>query len=133
MNKIYSNIKDRFITINNIVDFNKIKELANKDINIKETKNKKFLFVGRLDESSKRLSVLLETAKKCKNEKVNASFWIVGSGPDERLYKEFILDFSKSPRSYPYPAVPLPVGLKAHSQTSSGTPGKSWNNLQIRL
>lgn len=35
------------------------------------------------------------------------------------MYKEFILDFSKSPRSYPYPAVPLPVGLKAHSQTSS--------------
>lgn len=110
MNKIYSNIKDRFITINNIVDFNKIKELANKDIDIKETKNKKFLFVGRLDESSKRLSILLETAKKCKNEKVNASFWIVGSGPDERLYKEFIknnkLDnvvlFGAKKNPYPY-------------------------------
>ena len=111
ISKIYSNIKDKFITINNIVDFNKIKELAKEDIDIKETKNKKFLFVGRLDESSKRLSILLETAKKCKKERVNALFWIVGSGPDEKLYKEFIKNNNLDnvvlfgPKKNPYPYI----------------------------
>ena len=46
--------------------------------------------MGRLDESSKRLTLLLDVAKKCNEENINAVFWIVGSGPDEKKYKNIV-------------------------------------------
>ena len=48
------------------------------------------MFVGRLDETSKRLTLLLDIAKKCKKDKVSAEFWIVGDGKDETMYKEIV-------------------------------------------
>ncbi len=108
--KIYSNINDKSYTINNLVDYNSIISLSNEKINIKKTKNKKFLFVGRLDESSKRLTLLLEVAKKCIKNNVKAEFWIVGTGNDEKMYKNIVkkeklnnvLFFGAKKNPYPY-------------------------------
>ena len=88
--KIYPIIKDKSITVNNIVDYEKILKLSEKKVNVKRTTKKIFLFVGRLDESSKRLTLLLDVAKKCKIEKIKALFWIIGNGSDEKLYKEIV-------------------------------------------
>lgn len=88
--KIYPNIKKKSVTINNLIDYERILKLSEKKINYKKTVKKIFLFVGRLDESSKRLTLLLEVAKKCMEENVKALFWIVGSGPDEKMYKDIV-------------------------------------------
>ena len=87
---IYPQIKNKSVTINNLVDYKTIVELSQKKLNIKKTRKRVFLFVGRLDESSKRLTLLLDAAKKCNGENINAVFWIVGSGPDEKKYKNIV-------------------------------------------
>ena len=88
--KIYPNIEKKSVTINNLIDYERILKLSEKKVDVKRTTKKIFMFVGRLDESSKRLTLLLEVAKKCKEENVKALFWIVGSGPDEKMYKDIV-------------------------------------------
>ena len=108
-NKIYSHLKDKTKTINNIVDYKKIIKLSEEKIDIKKTNRMTFLFVGRLDETSKRLSILLDVAKKCKDEKIKATFWIVGNGPDEKKYKSIVSKLKLDnviffgPKKNPYP------------------------------
>lgn len=87
---IYPEIRKKSVTINNLIDFKKILRLSNEKINISRDNRKVFLFVGRLDESSKRLTLLLNVAKKIKEEKIDVLFWIVGSGPDEDMYKKIV-------------------------------------------
>ena len=88
--KIYPDIEKKSITINNLIDYERILKLSEKKVDVKRVAKKIFMFVGRLDESSKRLTLLLEVAKKCKEENVKALFWIVGSGPDEKMYKDIV-------------------------------------------
>ncbi|MGN1268871.1 MAG: glycosyltransferase [Candidatus Aphodocola sp.] len=88
--KIYPNIEKKSVTINNLIDYERILKLSEKKVDVKRVAKKIFMFVGRLDESSKRLTLLLEVAKKCKEENVKALFWIVGSGPDEKMYKDIV-------------------------------------------
>lgn len=88
--KIYPDIEKKSFTINNLIDYERILKLSEKKVDVKRTTKKIFMFVGRLDESSKRLTLLLEVAKKCKEENVKALFWIVGSGPDEKMYKDIV-------------------------------------------
>lgn len=109
-NKVYPHLKNKTKTINNIVDYKKIIELSEEKIDIKKPDGMTFLFVGRLDETSKRLSILLDVAKKCKDEKIKATFWIVGNGPDEKKYKSIvnklkldnIIFFGSKKNPYPY-------------------------------
>ena len=108
--KIYPNIEKKSVTINNLIDYERILKLSEKKVDVKRVAKKIFMFVGRLDESSKRLTLLLEVAKKCKEENVKALFWIVGSGPDEKMYKDIVknnnLDnvifYSAKKNPYPY-------------------------------
>ena len=106
---IYPEIEKKSVIINNLIDYKKILKLSEEKINITKNGNRVFLFVGRLDESSKRLTLLLNVAKKCKEEKLNALFWIIGSGPDENMYKEIAkkdnLDnvIFMGPKENPYP------------------------------
>ncbi len=88
--KIYPSIEKKSITINNIIDYERILKLSEKKVDLKRTTKKIFLFLGRLDESSKRLTLLLDVAKESQEEKVKNVFWIVGSGPDEKKYKDIV-------------------------------------------
>ena len=88
--KIYPSMEKKSVTINNIIDYERVLKLSERKVDIKRTTKKVFLFIGRLDESSKRLTLLLDVAKKCKEEKVKSLFWIVGNGPDEKKYKEIV-------------------------------------------
>lgn len=108
--KTYPEIENKSVTINNLIDYERILKLSEKKVDIKRTTKKVFLFVGRLDESSKRLTLLLDVAKRCMEENVKALFWIVGSGPDEKMYKDIVknknLDnvmfFGSKKNPYPY-------------------------------
>lgn len=108
--KIYPTIKNKSITINNMVDSDRIIKLSEEKIKLNNNKNKVFLFVGRLDESSKRLTLLLDVAKKAKEDKLPLVFWIVGNGPDEKMYKDIVKEekldnvifFGAKKNPYPY-------------------------------
>lgn len=108
--KIYPEIENKSVTINNLIDYERILKLSEKKVDIKRTTKKVFLFVGRLDESSKRLTLLLDVAKRCKKEKVKALFWIVGNGLDEKMYKDIVKEeelnnvifFGSKKNPYPY-------------------------------
>ena len=107
---IYPDIEKKAITINNIINEDDIISLSKEKIKLEKDSNKKFLFVGRLDESSKRLTLLFDVAKKCKEENLKATFWIIGDGPDKRKYKKIVKDntltnvvfFGAKKNPYPY-------------------------------
>ena len=113
MVKLMPNIKNKAVTINNLIDYKRILKLSKEKADIKKDNKKIFLFIGRLDETSKRLSLLLDVAKKSKKEKLNNEFWIIGSGPDEVFYndkkREENLDnvMFFGPKKNPYPYLKL--------------------------
>ena len=113
MVKLMPNIKNKVVTINNLIDYKRILKLSKEKTDIKKDNKKIFLFIGRLDETSKRLSLLLDVAKKSKKEKLNNEFWIIGSGPDEVFYndkkREENLDnvMFFGPKKNPYPYLKL--------------------------
>lgn len=81
----FPEIKSKSTVINNL--------LAIKDIKLKQkntSKNNVILFLGRLDDSSKNLTILIDAVNKAKQEKLNIKVWIVGDGPDKRKYIDYV-------------------------------------------
>lgn len=109
--KIYPMIKDKSVVINNLVDYERIIKLSKEKIDLKKDENKIFLFVGRLDESSKKLTNLIDVARLCSENKVRVNFWIVGNGPDEKKYKDLVNKYKIKnvtffgPKKNPYPYI----------------------------
>ncbi|MDO4963774.1 MAG: O-antigen ligase family protein, partial [bacterium] len=101
--KYYKNIKDKSIVISNFINNKEIIKLSNKKLNIKKTSKKLFVFVGRLDEESKKITRQISLAKN-----LDIDLWIIGDGPDKAYYEKLIsgfnniklLGFKKNP--YPY-------------------------------
>jgi glycosyltransferase involved in cell wall biosynthesis len=87
---IYKEITDKSIVINNNVDINEIIEKSKEECNINLCNKNIGIFVGRLDEDSKRLSILLNLAKKCQDNKKDIGFLIIGDGKDRNLVEDFI-------------------------------------------
>ncbi len=104
---LYPSLKDKVKVYNNFIDTEKIIIDSQKQINIEKPKNKKlFVFVGRLDDSSKRLTRAINLVKNIEN----IELWIIGSGPDENTYQDLTkeLDLNNrikflGPKSNPYP------------------------------
>lgn len=84
--KIYSSIKNKSLVLSNIIDYKKIEELSKENI-IEELKSPLITFVGRLDEESKRLTLLIESLS---NIKQDYECIIIGDGPDRVLYENLI-------------------------------------------
>lgn len=86
---IYPNLIDKTEVINNFIDYNKIIGLSNETIGEVKTKKNLFVFVGRLEEDSKKITRLLECFKSlCKNN--SAELWIIGDGDDKQLYIDYV-------------------------------------------
>ena len=89
MQKLFPELKDNMITINNLIDHKKIITLS-KEENIKKIKDKKvFLFIGRLDEEQKKVSRIIEVANLFKDNK-DIEFWLLGDGVYKEEYEEKI-------------------------------------------
>ena len=87
--KIYPNKSSNFVVINNIFDYKRFNKKNDNKIVIKN-KQKTFLFLGRLEEESKRIKRLLEAMLICKEQKKDYKLLIVGNGKDKNDYKNFV-------------------------------------------
>lgn len=83
--KVYPLIENKSCVINNLVDYEKIIKLSKEKINLDKNY---ILFLGRLEEDSKKISRVIKLAKEY--EKENLKFLIIGDGPDKKMYEELI-------------------------------------------
>lgn len=88
--KMYPNTKSKLITCNNLINYKNILKKSEEDIDIEENNVTTFLNVGRHDEHQKRLSRLLEAAKKLKEKGYQFKIIMLGSGPDTNRYEKLI-------------------------------------------
>lgn len=107
--KYYPSLSKKSFAINNFLDFHVIKEKAKEKIEIQRT-NPTLLFVGRLEETSKGLTRLLEVMKDFQEEKKSFELWIVGDGPSKDFYIDYVKNenlknvkfFGMQKNPYPY-------------------------------
>lgn len=89
--KIFPEMKEKTIVCNNLIEDEKIKEMAKESIELKKDKEKfTFLNVGRHDEKQKKLTRIIKAAQKLKEEKYEFKILLVGDGPDTQNYKELV-------------------------------------------
>lgn len=89
--KYYKNLKEKTLVINNIINVKEIITKSKEKINLKKSKeNTIFMFLGRLDEESKKISRLLECFKILINKNKNYKLWIVGDGKEYKNCEKFI-------------------------------------------
>lgn len=82
----YPNLKDKVVVLNNFIDTNEIITKSKEKIEATRIKDKKLLvFVGRLDDSSKKLKRAIRIVK----EEKDFELWIIGDGPDRGKYEKY--------------------------------------------
>lgn len=108
--KEYTNLAGKTIVCNNFVDYETIRKKAEVPIPDEKEKDVLLVFVGRLEDDSKKVGRLLETVKYLKSYKINAEAWIIGDGPDRDMYEKYVTDNElsdivsfKGMQSNPYP------------------------------
>ena len=107
----YSFIVDKSLVINNFIDDEDILKKAKEPIKEKKPVDKKlFVFVGRIDESSKNLTRLVKSIELVLKKDNSILLWIIGCGPDEEkiqnlIKKKNLTDYIKmlGVRLNPYP------------------------------
>ena len=88
---IYPKLEKTSIVINNFFDYKKIVNDSNKKINLKKkSKEKLFVFVGRLEEKTKRISIIINLIDYLNKKGINSSLWIIGDGIDKNFYRSLI-------------------------------------------
>lgn len=105
--EFYPEIKDKSIVINNLIGYKEIVDSSKENVVFDKKTKYLFVFVGRLEEHSKRLSRIINVVK----ELSDVSLLIVGDGPDYGMYKEMIKDCSRitmvGAKKNPYPYMNL--------------------------
>lgn len=109
--KIYPELKNKCLVLNNFIDPDKILKLSTEKISETHPKNKKlFVFIGRLDDSSKKVSRAINLLKSLSD----INLLIVGDGPDRKMYEDLVTknDLSKrvtfvGQKTNPYPYINL--------------------------
>lgn len=105
--KYYKELEKKTKVINNLIDVEEIKNKSKENISETKPKNKKlFVFVGRLDDSSKKLKRAINLVKEIKE----INLWIIGDGPDRKMYEDYTKKLKLTDRitftgkkSNPYP------------------------------
>ena len=83
--KYYQELENKTLVLNNFIDQEEIIALSKENVPFSKTKNKLFVFVGRLDDSSKKLKRAINLVNKIDN----IDLIIVGDGKDRKLYEEY--------------------------------------------
>ena len=89
--KVFPKLKDKVIVCNNLVNDKRILNQAEESINdIKKENVITFLNVGRHDERQKRLSRIIYSAEKLKQDKKKFRIIFIGDGQDSKKYKQMV-------------------------------------------
>ena len=108
---VYPALKERCRVINNLVDDAEIRARAAAPCPVQAEGGPVFLFLGRLEEESKRLTRMLEAFEIAHKAKPALRLWILGGGKDralcERLIESYRLQdavtmLGAQPNPYPY-------------------------------
>ena len=104
----FSSLKDKTMVINNFINIDEIEKKSKEKIKEKKKKDETlFVFVGRLDDSSKKVKRAINLIKEIEK----TSLWIIGDGPDKKMYekltenlnlKDRVLYKKKKDNPYPY-------------------------------
>lgn len=86
--KNYSKLKKKTQTIYNLIDYKEIIDKSKEKINESKDNIYTFLNVGRHTEEDKKLSRIIEAAKKLKKDNLQFRIIFVGDGKDSKKYKE---------------------------------------------
>ena len=85
--KYYPNYKDKALVFNNFINTKRIVDLSEEEIDEKKDNDSTLLvFVGRLDDSSKKLGRAIKLVKEIDD----INLWIIGDGPDKQLYQDLV-------------------------------------------
>ena len=108
---VFPKVKGKTIVCNNLVDSKKIEKLSNEPIETQKENITTFLNVGRHDEKEKRLSRIIEVAKKLKENNYKFRILFVGDGKNTEEYKNMVKEYKleeqiifvgKKQNPYPY-------------------------------
>ena len=86
--KIFSKMKEKTLVCNNLIDGEKIIRMSQEKIELKKDNITTFVNIGRHDEKQKKLSRIIESAKKLKEEGYKFKILLVGDGQDRKKYQE---------------------------------------------
>lgn len=108
---LYPGLEDRVLVFNNFIDVDGISELSKARVDLIKRKNRKlFVFVGRLDDSSKRVGRIINIVKNISD----VDLIIVGDGPDREKYESLVKKYKLGSRvtfvgkqSNPYPYIAM--------------------------
>ncbi|MBP3706222.1 MAG: glycosyltransferase [Clostridia bacterium] len=91
--KIFPEFSSKFFVISNLVDYADIENKACETIaEAKDEQKEVILFVGRMEENSKRLTRLIETFSLVSKSSNDFEFWILGDGSDRDLCLNLIYE-----------------------------------------
>ena len=107
----YNSFNNKVIVINNFININDIIEKAKENVDLElNSTNKHFVFVGRLDDKSKKLSRAINLVKNIDN----IDLIIIGDGPDRKKYEELVCKYNLNNRinflgmkDNPYPYIKI--------------------------
>lgn len=91
--KAFPQENDKCIVCNNAINYEKIKEESEEQIEEKrDTRVVTFLNVGRHDERQKKLTRLIEVCERLKQEGEKFRVFMIGDGKDNKFYRELVKD-----------------------------------------
>ena len=84
--EVYKELENKCLVFNNFINQEEIIELSNGvPDKVKNNDNTLFVFVGRLDDSSKKVKRAINLVKNIKD----IELWIIGDGPDREMYEKY--------------------------------------------
>ena len=87
---VFPLMKEKTIVCNNLIDGEKINNLANEEIDLKKDEITTFINVGRHDEHQKRLTRIIEASKILKEKNKKFKILFVGDGDDNEKYNKMV-------------------------------------------
>lgn len=92
--KIFPNLKNKMLVINNLVDYKNIRMLSKQNISFTKINHRKrnFIFLGRLENESKNLKLLLDSFLEIIKKDKNTNLFIVGDGNYKNYINNFIIN-----------------------------------------
>ncbi len=91
MDVFFPKLSDNFVVINNLFDYQDILKLSNEKVTIFDKKYTNFIFLGRLENESKNLDLLLNSFKKVVVKNSCFRLYLIGDGPYFKNIEKFIL------------------------------------------